>query len=185
MIDYGLSVSLDTLDEADIEQLRTWRNSYDIWRYCRQNDLISQANHKTWFDWQSEDPNTRMYMICDGKKIDLGVIGFTEIDWINRRAEFSLYIGSDYRGKGYAKDALMTLTSHGFTSLGLNSIYGEVFEHNHAWNMFADVGFIHEGIRREFYFREGKFINAVVISMLKSEWDKNELFDECRTPCFT
>jgi RimJ/RimL family protein N-acetyltransferase len=100
----------------------------------------------------------------------VGVCGLTSIDLINQRAEFSLYIGPEYQGLGYGKAALLTLITHGFRVLNLNCIWGETFNKNPAAEMFEELGFKKEGTRRDFYFRDGRFINAHLYSLLRSEW---------------
>jgi len=110
-----------------------------------------------------------MYGIRDGNNL-VGVCGLTSIDWVNRRAEFSLYIASEYQGNGYGEAALRLLVEHGFNVLNLNSIWGEAFDGNPAINMFKKVGFIEEGRRRQFYFREGKYIDAILFSLMRSEY---------------
>lgn len=174
------TLHLVALDTVDMELVRSWRNDYRIWQWCRQNDLISDAEQEMWYRKQSTDPTVRMYKILlsisDGgntrKDIPVGVCGFTSICRINRRAEFSLYIAPQHQRKGLGEKALGCLLVHGFKNLGLNLIWGEVFKGNPALSMFEAVGFQHEGIRRDFYFREGKFIDAALISIKAEEWNR-------------
>lgn len=104
------------------------------------------------------------------KLVIVGVCGFTSIDYINRRAEFSLYIAPAYQGNDLGRGALRCLLKHGFKNLGFHLVWGEVFEENPALQMFEELGFRRDGVRRDFYFRNGKFIDAHIISMKASEW---------------
>jgi len=167
-INYGDGVELDTLDKNIMPKLRGWRNDRRIWHWCRQHDLITEADHQKWYEWQDADRSTRMYAIRAVNPV--GVAGLTSLDPVNRRAEFSLYIGPEHRGEGYGRKALCTLLTHGFQNLGLNSIWGEVFADNPAMRVFESLGFVREGARRDFYFRGGKFIDAHLISMRADEW---------------
>lgn len=173
MISVGVgNVCLRTIGHSDIHKLREWRNDYRVWRWCRQNDLISDTDHRNWFDSLPSRKDVKMYLIVDAKDTleGVGVCGLTSIDPVNRRAEFSLYIDPDKHNEGYGAAALWTLLSHGFLNLGLNSIWGETFDGNHALKMFERLGFKREGTRRQFYFRQGKFIDAHLVSMLASEF---------------
>lgn len=181
MIDYGQGVELGPLLKENLPDMFYWRNQYSTWKTCRQNSVLSLESHEAWFDSLQDDPTVKMFSIrpaettSDGIPVDIyqrfvGVCGFTSIDQVNQKAEFSLYIGSEYRKKGFAKAALKTLLSHGFNNLNLNSIWGECFEGNQALNMFEDLGFEREGFRREAYFRDGAFIGAYMVSMLRSDW---------------
>lgn len=110
----------------------------------------------------------------------MGVCGFTGIDLVNRHAEFSLYIAPTFWGQGYGKKALQSLVSHGFNSYGFQVIWGESFAHNPATKMFVQLGFMHEGIRRNLYFREGKFIDAHLYSILREDWESQQSFEGYR-----
>lgn len=132
-----------------------------------------------WFEKQAKDTSIRMYKIAISfeekkekttKTAMVGVCGLTSLDMMNRRAEFSLYIGPEFQGKGFGKKALSCLLTQGFKNLGLQVIWGEVFKGNPALRMFDDIGFKREGIRRDFYFRDGTYIDAHLVSMKASEW---------------
>lgn len=169
MIDYGYGANLEAMTESDIEQLRKWRNDQRIWAWCRQNDLISDISQKDWYKRQNSDPTVHMYAVwAEGYLV--GAAGLTSHDLYNRRAEFSLYIDPEKHDKGLGKSALKTLVEHGFKNLNLHLIWGETFEDNKAMKIFESVGFKQEGARRDFYFKNGKYINAYLYSILESEW---------------
>lgn len=154
-----------------IEKAYSWRSNYKIWKWCRQNDALSWSNHLKWEETTYKDPKVKMYAIYETGEYDVvGVCGLTDIDRVNQRAEFSLYIGPEYQRQGYATAALKTLLSHGFLNQNLNVIWGETFEGNPAYDMFLKLGMKHEGTRRQFYFKEGKFIDAHLVSMTRSEF---------------
>lgn len=176
MIDFGRGVFLARIQQGDLMTMFRWRNSRQIWQWCRQNDILSWHEHEAWFEKQKTDSTLKMYTIydnCDQDEAEqkmVGVCGLTSIDQLNRRAEFSLYIGPGLQEMGFGKKALWTLCQHGFKNLGLNCIWGETFNGNPAARMFEGLGFKHEGTRREFYFRDGEFIDAHIFSVLASEW---------------
>jgi RimJ/RimL family protein N-acetyltransferase len=177
MIDFGHGIGLLLLNkDKDANDAIECRNDYRIWKWCRQNDLLSLDNHYSWFDKIKNDPTIKMYKITpSGDPNDvgewlLGVCGLTDIDRVNQRAEFSLYIDPEMQRQGYAKAALKTLLSHGFMNQNLNVIWGETFEGNPAYDMFLKLGMKHEGTRRQFYFKEGRHIDAHLISMTRQEY---------------
>lgn len=169
----NFNLELVALDSGDLEKLRAWRNDYRIWRWCRQQDVISDLAQADWHQAQHKDPSIRMYGVqikVEGMTKLIGVAGFTSLDFQNRRAEFSLYIAPENQGKGFGKESLRVLLSHGFGNLGLNQIYGESFEGNPALKIFADLGFKSDGKKRQFYFKDGQFLDAHMVSILKDEW---------------
>jgi len=170
MIDYGFGVFLDIINKEDLDHLRCWRNSPQIWRWCRQNDLIYPEQQEKWYHWQRDDQKTRMYSVKNSEMELIGVCGLTDIDLINRRAEFSLYVGLEFQGHGFSKPILKTLFSYGFKELGLRSIWGETFEDNRAQDVFRSIGMIEDGRRRQFYVKNGKHCDAILFSMLNTEF---------------
>lgn len=189
MIDTGRGVALGPLEQGTegAEKYRQWRNDYRVWKWCRQNTVIDSSQHRRWLDRCSTDSSLKMFEICipgHGKvgeldnrmflasdRIAVGVCGFTDIDRVNQRAEFSLYIAPKYQREGYATAALQTLLDHGFLHQNFNCIWGESFDGNPAIELFKKIGFKEEGRRRQFYYREGMFIDAVLVSVLKEEWE--------------
>lgn len=173
MIDFGFGVVLDTINSVDLPELRVWRNDREVMRWCRQSDLITENDHSEWYFRQQSDPAIKMYAIKNhGLKNSLlvGACGLTSLDLLNRRAEFSCYIGPEHQRQSFARQALLTLFFHGFKNLGLRSIWGETFADNPAEELFEKIGMKKDGIRRDFYFKDGKFINATLYSVLDKEW---------------
>lgn len=182
MISFGYSVYLAPLDKPLLTLLRKWRNNYDIWKTCRQSDLISDYAQDKWFEKQANDPTIKMYTIaCSSELVPVGVCGFTSIDYVNRRAEFSLYVAPENQKRGLGSAALKTLVCHGFQNLNLNLIWGESFADNSARETFKKLGFTEEGRRREFYFKGGEFVDAYHYSMTRKEFDLNPDLNKVQT----
>ena len=151
-------------------RLNGMRNLPAIRDWCRQTGLIDEFQQAKWLEKISIDPKIRMYSICRGDKV-VGVCGLTDIDHLNQRAEFSLYIFPKQQKQGYAKVALHLLLAHGFGELNLRTIWGETFVGNPAMKLFQAMGFQLEGRRRNFYFKNGRFLDADLISMTREEFE--------------
>lgn len=162
-------VILDSISREDLSFMLAWRNDPRVFKWCRQNDLINEVAHLKWFEQSSLDPTIKMYAIRTSAFKIVGVCGFTSIDHINKRAEFSLYIGPEHWNNGLGRKSLYSLCEHGFYAYGFNIIWGESYDKNPAIKMFESLGFKHEGTRREFYFRNGQFIDAHLYSIKKDE----------------
>jgi len=164
------------------DKAQRWRNDYKIRKFCRQHTLIDIYSQQEWLIEQVENPKIKMFGvgIFDSKTnpkdltlaptIDVGVCGLTSIDFINRSAEFSLYIAPEHQKKGYGKKALELLLKHGFEDWNLERIWGETYDKNPASKTFEIVGMQKEGTLKNSYFREGKYIDSHIYAILKDDY---------------
>jgi RimJ/RimL family protein N-acetyltransferase len=165
MINYDHdNITLHPICSTDLELLRGWRNDSSVWNWCRQFTLIDDVQQANWFERQSADRSIEMLLIKH-RGSSVGVCGLTDIDYKNRRAEFSLYIAPEYQGKGLAIPSLRSLFQYGFLELNLQRIWGECFEDNPANHIFEKLGMEKEGARRNFYFKNGGYVDAILYSI--------------------
>lgn len=159
--------------DRELDLAFRWRNDPRVYQWCRQNDILHYRDHEDWFDRQRTDKTMSMYFIWedeDSVPRPLGVCGLTSIDHVNSRAEFSLYIDPEMQGCGFGEAALRALLNKAFFTYNLNLVWGESFTGNPAMNMFRRIGFKDEGVRRAYYFRDGKYVDAHLFSILRSEY---------------
>ena len=105
----GKYVGLRAIEKSDLPQLLEWRNRPEYRRYFREHREINFDFQNSWFENKVvNDPSIRMFAIEDlsSNKL-LGACGLCYIDWVNRNADFSIYIGADniYIDDKYAIDA--------------------------------------------------------------------------------
>ncbi len=95
-----------------------------------------------------------------------------EINLMHRTAEFSIFIGEENaKGKGYAKEATMKTIEFAFNDLNLNRVFLKVQEDNFkAIKLYEKCKFKKEGILRECIYKNGHYINEIVMSILKAEY---------------
>ncbi len=165
------NVKLGPIEERYLDRIRTWRNDPRIYKWSRQCEPLTKAQHEGWFKGLHGRQDVKMYSILDDSDQCVGVCGLTGIDWVNSRAEFSIYVAPDQQGQGYGEAALRSLVDFGFNVLNLNCIWGESFNGNPAREMFKKVGFTDEGCRRQFYFKHGEYIASHIFSLLRHEWN--------------
>lgn len=167
----GNLVNLRALEREDLEKLRDWRNSPCVRAYTREYRLLNMENQHQWFESLVNDRNNIMFGIAikDGSLI--GVCGLTHIDWKNRNAEVSIYLGEQkWQTKGYASDSLNTLIHYAFLELGLHRIYAVIFGYNNdSIKFFEKNGFKFDGRHREARYWNGEYHDELVYGLLKGE----------------
>lgn len=122
----------------------------------------------------SQPPNAVMFAICrreDDRYI--GNIRLSAFEWLARQATYGWLIGDrSAHGQGYGTEALKLMLRFGFLQLGLNRIYTTIWAENVA-SLRANekAGFRREGVLRQCLFKQGRFGDAVMVAMLRSEYD--------------
>jgi diamine N-acetyltransferase len=175
LIDYYFKTkdlkSIFLTKDIDKERARYYRNLPEVRAWCREADEISPLAQDNWIQSISIDKKNLMYAIQDGSGNFYGVCGLTNISWVHRSAEWSLYVDPNKRKAGIANAALRTLIAHGFDSLNLHRIWGEIFTTNTACiNLANKLGFTVEGTLRHTYYKSGGYIGSNIVSILKDEF---------------
>lgn len=93
----GEYVGLRSVEKNDLPILLEWRNQPEYRQFFREYRELNLENQNRWFDIKvMEDSSTIMFTIIDLQNGEiLGACGLCYIDWINRNADFSIYIGKD------------------------------------------------------------------------------------------
>lgn len=177
MINTGHGITLAPLLEKQMGQMLVWRNDRRIWKWCRQNSVISEAQHVAWFRGLPTRSDVRMFSVIADNGDFVGVAGLTSIDTVNSRAELSLIIAPSEQRKGIGEKAAKTLIDHAFKDLNLHLIWGEAFGDSPAHRLFEKLYFECGGERRDFYYREGGYVPAKLYSLLKGDetWKSSHL----------
>lgn len=165
---------LKLLDETDEQSILQWRNKKEIIDSFFSYKGITLREHRDWFERYCKSDNRVEFVIYlkeNNEKI--GTIGLSGIDFRNQKAEYGILLGDKaFRGKGYAKEASRAILEYGFNELNLNKISLKVFSDNEgAISLYKLLGFSEEGILRKEVYKNGKFKDVLVMSILKEEWE--------------
>lgn len=142
--EYG-KVLLGPLDDEDCEKLRVLRNRDDK-RFCFFfSDIIEPEAQRDWYErylTQTDDFTFSVFSKKTGEWI--GAAALYNVDRENGAAEFGrLLIDNAKRSeRGLGKSTVYGVCAIGFSQLGLNTIFLEVYEKNMAARAVYDfVGF--------------------------------------------
>jgi len=178
----GKRVRLRAVDRTDLPRFVVWMNDTQVTRGLLVAQPMSLADEEKWFEQMQTRPKEEHVLgieiaTPDGRWEHIGNCSFHNVDWRSRVAEVGIVIGEkQYWGQGYGSDAMRLLLRHGFNTLNLNRIYLHVFENNPgAIRSYEKVGFVHEGRLREDIFKEGRYLDVLVMSVLRSEWHDSEV----------
>jgi RimJ/RimL family protein N-acetyltransferase len=117
--------------------------------------------HDAWCLWSIE---------CDGRFV--GVTSLYEPDLRRGVAHISLVLGNkDFWGKGLGTAVVERVVAHAFDTLGLRKVNADYLEPNTGSAVIVQrVGFTEEGRLRADAWRQGRWVDRIVLSLLADEW---------------
>ncbi len=78
----------------------------------------------------------------------------------------------EHWGKGYGGEALRLLLDYAFGELNLHRVQLTVFAYNErAIALYEKLGFVREGVYREFLLRDGVRYDMYLYGLLRREWE--------------
>ncbi|MEU6541897.1 GNAT family protein [Streptomyces sp. NPDC046859] len=133
---------------------------------------LTKERLRSWYGSRSEQTDRLDLAVTDRATGELvGEVVLYEWDARARGCTFRTLIGPRGRGQGLGTEATRLIVGHGFEQLGLHRIELEVYGHNaRALRVYEKVGFVREGVRREADFRDGRWMDWVLMAMLAREW---------------
>ena len=167
----GKLVGLRAIEETDLPQLMQWRNMPEYRQFFREFKELNRINQQTWFEkYVLQDPNTQMFAIVELETNQLiGACGLCYIDWINRSADFSIYIGKDnlYIDNIFAIEAAQLMENYGFEELNLHRLWAEIYSIDEKKKEFFNtLNFVQEGIFKDTHWTQGKWVDSIYFAKL-------------------
>ncbi len=165
---------LRELQKDDIIILNTWRNDPELisclgapFRYINQD--VDYAWYESYM--KSRNTSVRCAILSDEDKF-IGLVSLINIDHLNQSGEFHIMIGDpENKGKGAGTFATREILSHAFLNLNLQRVELTVLDSNmKAIALYEKIGFIREGTKRMAKYKNGRFVDMHIYSILRSEY---------------
>jgi diamine N-acetyltransferase len=175
---YGERIRLRAVERSDLPRYVEWLNDPEITAGLSMYVPLSQADEESWFEEMRKRPAEQhpvvIEMLNQDSWLPIGGCGFNLIDQHNRSAEVGIFIGQkDLWNRGYGTETMRLLLKHGFNNLNLHRIALRVYETNKgAIRSYEKAGFVHEGRLRQAEFRNGKYVDVLLMSVLRPEWQE-------------
>jgi RimJ/RimL family protein N-acetyltransferase len=172
----GKNIRLRAPERTDLPKFVEWVNDPEVRDGLTITYPMSMEDETHWFDHMLQQPLETHPMVIeakDGKNwVGIGSCGFHDIDWRNANAEIGILIGEKkFWDKGYGTETILLLLKVGFEVLNMHRIWLRVHEDNiRAIRCYHKVGFVNEGQKRDAEFKNGKYIDIVLMSVLRPEW---------------
>jgi RimJ/RimL family protein N-acetyltransferase len=166
-------IMLRPIEEFDLQQIQSFRNDAAI------ADMLggfstgySRAEIERWHYAHQGRTDEVLWAIATAEEnLCIGHIGLYQIDNRVGKADFGIVLGSKpYQGKGIGRKATKAMIDYGFSQLRLRRITLSVLATNsRAIQLYESVGFQREGLLRADQYRNGSFIDTILMAILRDE----------------
>jgi len=174
---YGERIRLRGVEKKDLLLFVEWLNDPEVIAGLSIFLPLTEWEEEEWFVNLAKLPAAEKPLAIeipdgDGWRL-IGNFSLLQLDTVARLAEAGIFIGDkSVWNQGYGTEAMRLLLKHGFETLNLNRIWLRVYEGNRwAIRSYEKAGFIHEGRQRQAYYKQGKYQDILIMSVLRSEWD--------------
>lgn len=124
--------------------------------------FIRAYDNEHYYRWAIVDKNDKK---C------IGQIAYYLVDSKNHLAEIEYCLASEYQCRGYMTEAVKSILDFGFNKIGLHRVQISTKEINSASRRVIEkCGFQYEGMLRDFFFYDGKYVGRRYYSMLSNEY---------------
>ena len=158
---------------ADPEVLRLTGSVQSSEEAANHSDELDERA-RAWYETRHEHADR-----LDLAVIDLatgGCVGEAVLnDWSAEQlsANFRILLGPGGRDRGLGSEATRLTIDYAFSTTQLHRLELEVFAFNpRAQRVYEKAGFVVEGVRRDALRFDGAYIDAVIMSILRPEWEE-------------
>lgn len=175
---FGSRIMLREYRKEDLNHITAWVNDMETTKYL--SDIFSWPqtvkNSEDFLDMRlSGGRREAGFVIADRETQDyMGQADLMDINWIDRCATVGIVIADKCnRGCGVGQEALSLLLEYAFILLGLQRVQLDVYSGNsQAIACYERAGFVKEGIKRRARFCRGEYMDIILMSVLKEEWEQ-------------
>ncbi|SFM06554.1 UDP-4-amino-4,6-dideoxy-N-acetyl-beta-L-altrosamine N-acetyltransferase [Gracilibacillus orientalis] len=160
---------LRKIEEKDLKQVLSWRNSTPIKQYMYTNKDITWQEHLNWYENVSTAPDHDVFIYVQHDQ-PIGVVQFFDKQKRHQRCFWGFYIGELNAPKG-SGTKMATLALHHIFDQGIRKVCAEVMETNHASLHFHQkLGFKVEGTLHQHIVKEDHFYDVTTMALFKEDW---------------
>jgi len=176
----GDRIRLRAIEKSDLLAFVRWLNDPEVRNNIDMPVPRSMGQEEGWYADMLSKPVIEQPLGIEIQDEDnwvlIGNISFMNINQTDRNAEVGIFIGEKTcRNRGYGTEAMRVMLQHGFETLNFEHTYLHVHANNHrGLRSYEKNGFIQEGRLRNHHYMEGRYIDVIIMGILKDEWFKNK-----------
>jgi RimJ/RimL family protein N-acetyltransferase len=169
----GQRLTLRAIERDDLPRYVAWLNDPEVTDHLLTHLPFNLDDETDWYENQRRDNSMQNFaVVISAEDLNIGSIGLMGINQRDQNAELGIVIGDKTCwGQGYGREAIHLLLSFGFNTLNLHRIFLRVdATHPAAIRCYSSCGFVEEGRLRDTVFRQGRFEDQLMMSVLRPEY---------------
>lgn len=171
----GERVTLRATMREDLPKIWQFSNDLDVELAGGDDPPMPRTFERLVADWEREMAKGGRDDVLFAIEVDGQFIGQCLLMHVNetaRTAELGIAIGDKrYWGQGYGREAVSMLLEYAFRYRNYRRVWLWVHGDNErAIRSYIACGFVEEGRLREHVYSNGRYVDAVYMGVLRSEW---------------
>jgi len=169
----GKRLTLRAIERDDLPRYVVWLNDLEVTHHLKTYPPMNLEDETDWYEQQRKDGSTlNLAIVVSDEEWHIGSVSLMKINQRDQNAELGIIIGDKTRwGQGYGREAIQLLLHYGFTTLNLHRVYLRVdASHTPAIRCYLSCDFVEEGRLRDVVFRQGRFEDQLIMSVLRPEY---------------
>jgi RimJ/RimL family protein N-acetyltransferase len=178
----GKRVLLRPVTAADAPGLVELLNEPEVRRLTGTHGQVRPGALERAEQWYSsraaEDDRLDLAVVEQATGEYVGEVVLNELHADNRSCSFRIaLVGPRAFGRGYGTEATRLILAHAFETVGVHRVELEVFAFNpRARHVYEQVGFVHEGTKRQALHWQGAWVDAQILAVLADDWSRHRGF---------
>lgn len=178
-VDNSNEIYFELISMSSLDEMHEYSVKEEFYEYFEFNPFKSKADTEKYLKKLINRTKVvdvdieAMYWFVRSKanNILLGTATLVNINKGRQSAEIGYGIDPNHWGKGYILKLQNALIKYAFESLKFNRLHGITMVNNERTiSSILAAGFLKEGILRDYYHKQGKFIDGFKYSMLKTDY---------------
>lgn len=175
---YFVPMSLECLEEMHSYSIK--EKFYDYFEFAPFKNIKETKNYiEKLLERMEGDENSRVTTYwCVRRKSDdrlIGSAGLIDLNFDRQSIEWGYGVDPDLWGHGYILKIQEAVKNYAFNVLQLNRIHGVTMSTNfRTIDSITAAGMTHEGIAKEHYCKDGKFIDGWRYGMTRSMYESQQ-----------
>jgi UDP-4-amino-4,6-dideoxy-N-acetyl-beta-L-altrosamine N-acetyltransferase len=166
-------IVLRAVEEGDLERIRSLRNDPTTWVHLTDISPIGADDQRQWFLTVNRRNDRGYFVVADDDHAFIGIVRMDEIDRANRSIRVGADVVPELRGRGFGSKVYQALLRYCFDYLNMHRVWLAVLATNNvATRLYEKHGFTVEGRYRDAIFRDGQYVDYILMSILEGEYKR-------------